>query len=236
MSYQLNQYDQPIGLDIPNWAGCPRPGGETLSGKYCCLEHINPEKHNEELYSAYQLATDGRDWTYLPVGPFTEQQAFEQYLQQLATSTDPIHYAVIDKQSGKALGTLALMRIDQKNGSIEVGFVAYSPALKHSRIATEAQFLLMSYALGALGYRRYEWKCDNFNAPSKAAAQRLRFKFEGIFRNHVVYKGHTRDTAWFSIIDSEWPQLKTAFEAWLDESNFDRNGRQKVSLSGLTKR
>lgn len=236
MSYQLNQYDQPIGLDIPNWTGCLRPSGETLNGKYCRLEHVNSEKHGEELYSAYQLATDGRDWTYLSVGPFTEPQQFESYLQQLATSTDPVHYAVIDKQNGKALGTLALMRIDQKNGSIEVGFVVYSPALKHSRIATEAQFLLMSYALGTLGYRRYEWKCDSLNAPSRAAAQRLGFKFEGVFRNHVVYKGHTRDTAWFSIIDSEWPQLKTVFEAWLDESNFDENGRQKVSLSELTQR
>lgn len=234
MPHQLNQYDQPIGLDVPGWNGCLRPTGETLTGKYCRLERANPQLHADDLFQAYQAATDERDWTYLSVGPFTDRQEFQRYLQQQSESKDPLHYVVIDRASGKALGTLALMRIDDKNGVVEVGFVIYSPALKHSRIATEAQFLLMSYALDTLGYRRYEWKCDSLNAPSQAAALRLGFQFEGIFRNLVIYKGRTRDTAWFSIINQEWPQLKQAYNAWLSESNFDSQGKQKVSLSQLT--
>ncbi|MDR0805418.1 MAG: GNAT family N-acetyltransferase [Enterobacteriaceae bacterium] len=233
MAYQLNQYGQPVGLDVPDWNGCLRPSGETLSGKYCRLEQVNPALHGDDLYSAYQQAADSRDWTYLSVGPFADRQGFETYLQQMAVSRDPIHYTVIDQQNGKALGTLALMRIDQKNGVIEVGFVTYSPDLKRSRIATEAQFLLMFYALDSLGYRRYEWKCDALNAPSRAAALRLGFQFEGIFRNHVIYKGHTRDTAWFSIIDNDWARLKPAYLTWLNENNFDENGKQKTRLSEL---
>ena len=235
MAHQLNQYGQPIGLDVPDWRGCSRPSGETLNGKYCRLEHVDPVKHGDSLFEAYQQAVDQRDWTYLAVGPFTDRQEFQRYLELQAQSKDPLHYIVVDRETDKALGTLALMRIDDKNGVVEVGFVIYSPALKHSRIATEAQYLLMSYALGTLGFRRYEWKCDSLNAASRAAALRLGFQFEGIFRNLVIYKGRTRDTAWFSIIDSEWPRLEQAFNIWLSESNFDDEGKQKISLSQLTR-
>lgn len=234
MAHQLNHYGQPIGLDVADWTGCSRPSGETLSGKYCRLEHVNPQKHAHSLFEAYQQATDQRDWTYLSVGPFSDRQEFQCYLELQSQSKDPLHYIVVDQATNKALGTLALMRIDDKNGVVEVGFVIYSPALKHSRIATEAQYLLMSYALGSLGFRRYEWKCDSLNAASRSAALRLGFQFEGIFRQLVIYKGRTRDTAWFSIIDSEWPHLEQAYDTWLNESNFDSSGKQKISLSQLT--
>lgn len=234
MAHQLNHYGQPIGLDVPDWDGCSRPSGETLNGKFCRLEHINPQKHGDSLFEAYQQATDQRDWTYLAVGPFNDRHEFQRYLELQSQSKDPLHYIVVERATGKALGTLALMRIDDKNGVVEVGFVIYSPALKHSRIATEAQYLLMSYALGTLGFRRYEWKCDSLNAASRKAALRLGFQFEGVFRNLVIYKGRTRDTAWFSIIDSEWPRLEQAYNRWLHESNFDHEGKQKTSLSQLT--
>ncbi len=230
----MNSYGQPIGVSLPEWTARPYPDGNILQGRYCRLEHIQPQKHADSLYEAYQQTQDGRDWTYLSVGPFNDKASFEHYLQQLALSTDPLHYAVVDQLTGNALGTLALMRIDAANGSIEVGFVIYSSALKHSRIATEAQFLLMEYAFEKLGYRRYEWKCDSLNAPSRSAALRLGFQFEGIFRYSTVYKGRSRDTAWFSIISDEWSNLKQAYVTWLDESNFDEYGRQRIRLSQLT--
>ncbi|WP_018150875.1 GNAT family N-acetyltransferase [Leeia oryzae] len=233
MKHQLNAYGQPIGLDVPHWTPRPYPSGDTLQGRYCRLEHVDLVRHGDDLFAAYQAATDGRDWTYIPVGPFTDRALFAQHLQTIQASKDPLHYAVIDQQSGKALGTLSLMRIDPQNGVIEVGFVVYSPALKHTRIATEAQYLLMAYAFDTLGYRRYEWKCDALNAPSRVAAERLGFRFEGVFRNASIYKGRSRDTAWYSITDAEWPAVRHALCQWLDAANFDATGKQKQGLSLL---
>lgn len=231
-----NEYGQPIGAPMPGWAPRPLPSAETLEGRYCRLERLNVERHADDLFAAYRTAPDARDWTYLPNGPFDNASDFWRYVEAAAASIDPRHYAVIDKKTGKAVGTLSLMRIEPKHGVIEVGAVVFSPLLKRTPISTEAQFLLMSYAFDELGYRRYEWKCDSLNAPSRAAAERLGFKFEGIFRQAWVYKGRSRDTAWFSIIDKEWPVLKQAFCAWLAAENFDEQGRQRVSLSDLRKR
>ncbi|MGE8546111.1 MAG: GNAT family N-acetyltransferase [Alcaligenes sp.] len=227
---QLNEFQQPVGPLLSLWQARPRPGRRVLTGRYCRLEPVSPALHGDSLYDAYRAAPDGRDWTYLSVGPFVTRQDFDLHLERIAQATDAVHYAVVDLDGGRALGTLALMRIDPQHGCIEVGFVAWSPALKQTRQATEAHYLLMRYAMEELGYRRYEWKCDSNNAPSRAAAVRLGFTFEGVFRQAMVYKGRSRDTAWFSITDQEWPARKAAFLAWLSPDNFDEQGRQRRRL------
>ena len=178
-----------------------------------------------------QLASFGRH--FLGYAGVTQQLEQVRYAQGAAQSTDPRHFAVVDRTTGKAVGTLALMRIDPTHGVIEVGNVMFSPLLQQTPASTEAQFLLMAYVFDTLGYRRYEWKCDSLNAPSQRTAARLGFQFEGIFRQAVVYKGRNRDTAWFSIIDTEWPLLREAFEAWLSDDNQDAEGRQRRSLTQM---
>lgn len=231
----INQFGQPIGEPLTDWTARPRPVDVMLEGVFCCLEPLDVERHTTDLYAAYSSAPDQRDWTYLSTGPFHNEAEYRQFAENASQSSDPKHYAVIDCTTGKAVGTLALMRIDPGNGVIEVGHVAFSPLLKQCPASTEAQFLLMQYVFEKLQYRRYEWKCDSLNAPSRKAAERLGFRFEGIFRQAVVYKGRTRDTAWYSIIDQEWPALKKAFLAWLSASNFDSTGRQRKSLAEIRK-
>ncbi|MBS0418136.1 MAG: GNAT family N-acetyltransferase [Proteobacteria bacterium] len=204
-----------------------------MLGRYCRLEPVNTERHAQELFSAYQQAPDGRDWTYLFHDRPDTPQAFNAYLAKLEASTDPLHFTIIDTSASKAVGTAALMRIEPAHGVIEVGSIAFSSLLKQTRAATESMFLMMRRAFDELGYRRYEWKCDSLNAPSRAAAERYGFTFEGIFRQAIVYKGRSRDTAWYSIIDSEWPRVRGAFDAWLDPANFSADGRQKRRLSDL---
>ncbi|MBO9535265.1 MAG: GNAT family N-acetyltransferase [Herbaspirillum sp.] len=228
-----NAWNQPIGFPLPDWQARPLPQRIVLEGSYCRLEPVNAERHAADLYQAFAQAPDGSDWTYMTGGPFPDQASYRNHAQALEKSEDPLHYAVIDKASGRAVGTLALMRIEPKHGVIEVGHVALSRQLKRTRVATEAQFLLMRYAFEQLGYRRYEWKCDSLNTPSRNAALRLGFSFEGIFRQAIVYRGRNRDTAWFSIIDGEWPALRGAFERWLSPTNFDSQGQQRQSLSAL---
>jgi RimJ/RimL family protein N-acetyltransferase len=178
-------------------------------------------------------APDGRDWTYLFDERPRRREDFDAYLTKLASSEDPLHFAIIDSHSQQALGTAALARIDPGHGSIEVGYIAFAPRLQRTAAGTESMYLLMRLAFDELGYRRYEWKCDSLNAPSRAAAERYGFSFEGIFRNAVVYKGRSRDTAWYSITDREWPRVHSAFESWLDPANFDEHGRQKRRLQDL---
>ncbi|RKP48210.1 GNAT family N-acetyltransferase [Trinickia fusca] len=236
MSTRTNEYAQPIGEPVPGWSSRPVPAGVTLEGTSCRLEPLDAERHADDLYAAYRAAPDHRDWTYLFVGPFDHAEDYRRYAEGAARSTDPRHYAVIERKTGKAVGALALMRIEPTHGVIEVGSVVFSPLLKQTPISTEAQFLLMAYVFDELGYRRYEWKCDSLNAPSRKAAERLGFSFEGIFRQAVVYKGRNRDTAWFSILDKEWPSLKQAFQAWLSAENFDEQGRQRQSLTDVRQR
>lgn len=227
----MNEYGQPIGEPVPGWSARPVPEAVTLEGTYCRLEPLDAGRHAADLYAAYHAASDVRDWTYLAVGPFERPEDYRRHAEAAAQSTDPRHYAVIDRKTGKAVGSLALMRIEPAHGVIEVGHVTFSPLLKQTPLSTEAQFLLMRYVFDTLGYRRYEWKCDSLNAPSRKTAVRLGFQFEGIFRQAIVYKGRNRDTAWHSIIDKEWPLLKQAFEAWLAPANFDDAGRQRQSLT-----
>lgn len=236
MEPRLNEFKQAIGNPLPEWHGAQVPKREVLAGRYCRIEPVDVERHAEGLYQAYSQAPDGRDWTYLAAGPFDSLAAYREYLTRIAALSDPLHYAVIDLASGKALGTLALMRIDPANGVIEVGSIAFSPALKQTRIASEAIFLLMQYAFDDLGYRRFEWKCDTLNGPSRAAALRFGFTFEGIFRQAIVYRGRNRDTAWFSIIDREWPARREGFTQWLETHNFDAQGRQIERLAELIAR
>ena len=233
MSARTNEYGQPVGAPVPGWTARPTPTDVTLTGIHCRLEPLNAEVHAADLYAAYRVASDQRHWTYLFSGPFDSLDDYRRYAEEAARSADPRHYAVVDAKSGKAVGTLALMRIDPKHGVIEVGAVMFSPRLQRTPMSTEAQFLLMAYVFDTLGYRRYEWKCDSLNAPSRRTAERLGFTFEGVFRQAIVYRGRNRDTAWYSIIDTEWPRLKRAFQAWLSPQNFDAQGVQIESLTAL---
>lgn len=229
-----NQFDQPIGAPVPDWTPRPKPPKAPMVGRLCRVEPLDVARHIDDMHAAFSEAADGRDWTYLSVD-YIEREAYRAWLTKLAAAGDPMPHVIVDQGTGKAVGTASFMRIDPANGVIEVGHILLAPRLQRTPAATEAMFLMMRRVFDELGYRRYEWKCDSRNAPSRAAALRLGFRFEGIFRQAVVYKGRNRDTAWFSIIDSEWPALKRAYERWLDPKNFDDAGRQRMRLSELTK-
>ena len=226
-------YGQPVGTPVPNWRDRPRPSRVIVTGDYCRIEPVDVERHARNLFDAYAEAPDDRDWTYLFADRPADADACRAWVASLAASEDPLHYAVVDLASGRAVGTAALMRMEPAHGVIEVGSITYSPRLQRTRAGTEAMYLLMRYVFDDLGYRRYEWKCDSLNAPSLSAAKRYGFLFEGIFRQAIVYKGRNRDTAWFSITDQEWPANRAAFEAWLRPENFDERGDQRTSLAGV---
>lgn len=229
----LNAHSQPVGHDLPNWTPRQRPPRTPMQGRYCRLEPLSAARHAADLFDAFSQAPDASDWTYMSVGPFADAQAYLRFAEAAQASEDPLHHAVIDLATGRAIGSLALMRVDTASGVVEVGFVCYSRRLKRTRAATEAQFLLMQRAFDELGYRRYEWKCDSLNAPSRQAALRLGFQFEGVFRQAIVYKGRSRDTAWFSIIDGDWPAVRQALAQWLAPDNLPAPGRQRQSLAAL---
>ncbi|HTX01022.1 MAG TPA: GNAT family protein [Acidimicrobiales bacterium] len=230
----LNHLGQPVGDPLPAWTPRPRPPAEVIAGRWCRLEPLDPPRHAVALFEANGLDREGRMWTYLPCGPFGNLAEYRAYLDGIAPSDDPLFFAVVDAGLDRALGIASFLRIEPAAGSIEVGHLAFSPALQQSRVATEAMALMMRLAFDGLGYRRYEWKCDALNEPSRRAALRLGFTYEGTFRQAVVVKGRNRDTAWFSILDRDWPAVRTALTAWLDVANFDAEGRQRVSLSSLT--
>jgi len=200
-----------------------------MVGRWCRLEPLDPERHAASLFAAYQLDREGHRWTYLPYGPFANEASFRAWLTEMAAKDDPLFFAVLD-ETGEAVGVASFLRISPETGSIEVGHIHYSPRLERTRAATEAMYLMMRRVFDELAYRRYEWKCDSLNAPSRRAADRLGFTYEGTFRQHLVAKGRNRDTAWYSIIDSEWPAIKAAFEAWLEADNFDEAGKQRAAL------
>ena len=233
MTQRTNEYGQPIGELLSHWSPRPAPTGVTLKGQFCQLEPLNAARHAADLFAAYQTAPDGRNWTYLFSGPFANEDDYRRHAEAAAQSTDPRLFAVIDSATGIPVGTLSLMRIDPTHGCIEVGNVTFSPLLQQTPASTEAQFLLMAYAFDTLGYRRYEWKCDSLNEPSRRAALRLGFQFEGIFRQALVYKGRSRDTAWYSITDTEWPAVRAALQTWLSEGNLDAQGQQRQSLAAI---
>jgi RimJ/RimL family protein N-acetyltransferase len=228
-----NDLGQSIGFPLPGWSPCARPPRQPMTGRYCRVEPLDPSRHASDLYEANSLDPSGRAWTYLFAGPFNSFDAYLNWMNSSCLGDDPLFHAIVDAETGKAVGVASYMRIDVKCGVIEVGNINYSPLLQRKRAATEGMYLMMKRVFG-LGYRRYEWKCDSLNAPSRAAAQRLGFSYEGIFRQAVVYKGRNRDTAWYAMIDSEWPELDQAFTRWLAPSNFDANGKQRQRLSDLT--
>ena len=234
MELALNNFGQPIGLPLPNWTHPPYPSHEPMQGRCCRLEPLDPDRHAESLFAANAADADGRSWTYMAYGPFPTLSSYHEWVRMSCLSDDPQFFAIIDLADGQPAGVASYLRITPASGSIEVGHIHYSPRLQRRPAATEAIFLLMQRAF-ELGYRRYEWKCDALNAPSRAAAQRLGLSFEGLFRQATVYKSRNRDTAWYAAIDTEWPALRAAFQAWLAPSNFDANGQQRTRLTDLTR-
>ncbi|NBN76923.1 GNAT family N-acetyltransferase [Microvirga tunisiensis] len=223
----------PVGAAVADWRGAALPDGRRLDGRLCRLERLAMERHASDLFRAWRADAEGRNWTYLAYGPFADEAALVAFYGDMAARTDPLFYAIVDQLSGVALGVASFLRMDPAHGVVEVGHISYGPALQRSPLATEAMYLMMRHAFDDLGNRRYEWKCDDRNGPSRRAALRLGFTYEGTFRQAMVYKGRNRDTAWFSVLDSEWPRLKAAFEAWLDPANFDAAGQQIRRLEDL---
>jgi RimJ/RimL family protein N-acetyltransferase len=233
LSNYKNSLNQPIGFPLETWQACQHPKGSIMRGRLCGLVPVNRDAHAKDLYDAYALDTDNRNWTYLPYGPFATLDDFRSWIDSSCLGDDPCFFTVVEQTSGKAVGLASYLRIEPAAGVIEVGHIHFSPLMQGSAISTEAMYLMMKRVFDDLGYRRYEWKCDALNAPSCAAAKRLGFEFEGIFRQATIYKQRNRDTAWYSILDHEWPRVKQAFEKWLSTDNFDANDRQKTSLSKL---
>ncbi|WP_447828311.1 GNAT family N-acetyltransferase [Aeromonas hydrophila] len=228
----LNEFGQPVGAPLPDWRGAEFPPRRSLNGWGCRLEPLDPERHGPGLWQAFS-ADSGAMWTYLTTGPYATEAGMLVWLRECAAKQDPQFYTIFDQDGEQPLGLASYLRIDPLAGSIEVGWLHFSPALQRSRLATAAMALMMANAF-ALGYRRYEWKCNACNQPSWQAALRLGFSYEGTFRQSRVDKGRTRDTAWFSVIDSEWPALQACFERWLAPDNFDEQGLQRLRLSTLT--
>lgn len=224
-----------LGERLEGWRPPPLPVRAPMAGRFCRLEPLDASLHKDALAGANAADVEGALWTYLPYGPFPYPEAYAAWVRASAVSADPLFFAIVPRVPGRAAGVSSYLRIDRVNGSIEVGHLAFAPCLQRTPAATEAMFLMMEHAFG-LGYRRYEWKCNALNRPSRVAAQRLGFSYEGTFRQAAVVKGRSRDTAWFSVIDREWPALREAFLQWLDPSNFDVRGVQRVALSGLTRR
>jgi RimJ/RimL family protein N-acetyltransferase len=234
MNPELNHLSQPIGFQVIDWTIPAAPARTVIEGFLCRLEPVDPDRHTDGLWAANARDTEGRNWTYHGYGPFDSLSAYREWLGQCRESEDPQFYVIADTKTAQAVGVASYLRINPSAGSIEVGHINYSPLLQGTRAGTEAMYLMMKRVFD-LGYRRYEWKCNALNAHSRRAAQRLGFSFEGVFRQALVVKGRNRDTAWYSVLDHEWPQLRTAVEQWLDANNFDELGNQKMRLSVLTR-
>ncbi|RED18653.1 GNAT family N-acetyltransferase [Pontivivens insulae] len=214
-----------LGEIVENWQGARVPERKVLTGRYARVEPLEA-RHFDDLWAAYAVDREGAVWRYLMGGPFEDKAAFRDYMADKPASSDPLFFAFVDVESGRAMGFGSYLRINPEAGSIEVGHLTYSPAMQRTRMATEAMYLMMREAF-ELGYRRYEWKCNALNTPSRRAAERLGFTFEGVHRQALVTKGRNRDTAWFSVLDGEWEDLRGRFERWLEPGNFDENGVQR---------
>lgn len=222
--------DRPLGAALADWRAPHRPGPSHIDGRYLRLERLVPERHAPAIFAA--TARDASSWDYMSNGPYGSVDELQTWMEQ-AVQSDAVFYAFTDPVSGTAFGYASFMRIDAANGALEIGNVMISPAAQRSRAASEALMLMIGWAFGA-GYRRVEWKCNALNAPSRRAARRYGFAFEGIFRNHMILKSRNRDTAWYAMTDADWPALAAAYAAWLAPANFDAEGRQRDSLSDLT--
>jgi len=211
------------------------PARTVLTGSTVRLEPLDPARHCASLYRLGHATEAARQsWAYLPWGPFASEQALRDLMRNFAAAADRVYYAICDLATGEAVGKATYLDIQPLAGVIEIGGIWFAPSIQRTRVATEAMFLMLAYAMDDLGYRRMQWRCNALNAGSRAAARRLGFRFEGIWFNHMIVKGRNRDTAWYSILDSEWPAIRTAIGAWLDPANFDAAGAQRQSLSALT--
>ena len=222
---------RPIGPEVAT-VPARRPERRAIAGRFVTLVPLAP-KHADDLFAVAGGAENAWAWDYMPDGPFPALPAFREHIARKALSDDPLFYAILDTASHRAIGHATLMRIDTAHRVIETGNIMFSPTMQKTAGATESMYLLARYVFDELGFRRYEWKCNDLNAPSKRAAARLGFTFEGVFRQHMIVKGRSRDTAWFAMLDSEWPAIKAAFEAWLVPGNFDEAGQQRQSLAAL---
>ena len=233
-----NEYGQPVGEPVADWQPRPPAGPVRLEGAWCRVEPL-ADAHHDDLHDALVLGSPPQLWTYLGAGPFADRAPFEEYLARLSTTPGSIPHVLVPHtgpSAGRAAGIACYLRGDVAAGSVEVGGLSFGAAIQRSVVTTETMFLMMRHVFDDLGYRRYEWKCDALNAASRAAALRLGFRFEGVFRQALVYKGRNRDTAWFSITDGEWHTLRQAYDDWLDASNFDSAGVQVRSLAALARR
>jgi RimJ/RimL family protein N-acetyltransferase len=231
---RINEFGQPIGFALPEWQPPPFPPHVPLQGRFCRIEPLKAARHARDIHDRFSDPGDAARWTYSFSGPFSSFEAYEQWCLGAEASRDPQFYALIDAATGRAAGSCAYMRIEPKHGVIEIGNIYFSSRLARTRAATEILFLMLSNAFG-LGYRRFEWKCDSCNLPSRAAATRFGFTYEGMFRQAIVNKGRNRDTSWFAIIDADWNAgLKDAYLRWLDPGNFSADGTQNIRLSELT--
>lgn len=231
MAVGTNEFGQPVGEDLERELPSLPPDKSPMTGRWCSLSQFRPSEQGAALFCAYSAAPDDREWTYLPYGPFVSQAEFDAWASTITGSTDPLFF-VVDDGDGPC-GIASYLRITPAAGSVEVGHIHFAHRLARTPAATEAMFLMMSRVFDA-GYRRYEWKCDALNEASRSAALRLGFTFEGVFRQATTYKGRNRDTAWFSIIDEEWPRLRVEFERWLDPANFAGAGQQRSPLRHAT--
>jgi RimJ/RimL family protein N-acetyltransferase len=216
--------------DLNNWNPRPKPARIVLEGRYCRLEPLDLKRHGEDLFATTNGPGSEALYRYLSEGPFESRAELDEWFVRRASSDDPLFFAVIDTATGRCEGRQALMRITPEHGVIEVGNVLWGPGIARTRVATEALFLHARYVFDDLGYRRFEWKCNSENAPSRRAAERFGFQYEGLFRQHMIHRGGNRDSTWFSMIDSEWPSLRAGFERWLAPENFDSRGQQKTKL------
>lgn len=217
-------------MTLAGWTPCERPAPDVLTGRYTRLERLDWDEHGEALFKAVCGEANTDLWTYMPIGPFSDRAVFEQIYEFVRNQFAWETMVIRDKASDVVLGMASYMRVRPEHGSAEVGCVTFGPTLKRTRQATEAMFLMAVHLFDDLGYRRYEWKCDNANEASRRAAKRLGFAFEGVFRNDMVMKGRNRDTAWFAMTQEDWPKVKAGFESWLSPDNFDAAGQQKKRL------
>ena len=234
MSERTNSLGQPISFALSDWTPPPTPPRECMDGRFCRLEPLQVDSHLDDLYQANAFDAEGKNWTYLAYGPFSDKDSYRDWMNKTCLGADPLFFAIVDKSVESACGVASYLNIAPASGAIEVGHIHYSPRLQRTPLTTEAMYLMMKKAF-ELGYRRYSWKCDRLNQASRAAAQRLGFSFEGIFRQATVYNGRNRDTAWYAAIDAEWPELEQAFLIWLAPDNFDDQGEQRLRLSDLTR-
>lgn len=216
--------------DLAGWTARPRPSAPVLEGRWCRLERFDPARHGESLYAASMARGSDARFRYLFEPPPANRGEFDAWAERAAATEDPCFYAVVEAATGQAEGRQALMRITPEHGVIEIGSILWGQTVARTRMATEALYLAARYVFDALGYRRFEWKCDALNEPSRRAALRFGFQFEGVFRQHMVVKGRNRDTAWFAIVDAEWPAIRAGMQRWLDSGNFDTEGAQKKPL------